>query len=182
MKKYYQRLIEVRGTNMFAIIAFEEINKTYDMWKDFGIPVITFLASIIISAKAGSKAAKREYGYYKTNLMAGYFSNVFDGIIVDKLPIALAKIDFDRGKLNLSFNEVTDILVELIDKALFFSYFAKDFYNDFSKDIMEIEDYLVMVANQNNVQNYMQEEYKNQLEIRVRKLYKTLHNFYISTK
>ena len=165
---------------MLSILIDESPKLTYDIFKDFGIPIASFILSVIVSIIAASHTAKREYGYYKTNLMAGYFNSIFNDIIVEQLPIALTKIDFENGQLNSSFEEVTDLLMTLLDKALFFSYFSKDFYSDITDKVIQIEDYLVDISNEVNIPLYQQEKYKLEIENYIRALYETLYNFYIS--
>ena len=83
----------------------------------------------------------------RVNLEAKYFEVVFNTYILEKIPEKVAALKFDsRHKLDKSYKELNDTLMEMVRKARYFSFVNQKFYIELSEKTMDVDELLVSIS------------------------------------
>lgn len=83
----------------------------------------------------------------RVNLEAKYFELIFNPYILEKIPEKVATLKFDsRHKLDKSYKELNDTLMEMVRNARYFSFVNQKFYKELSEKTMEVDELLVSIS------------------------------------
>lgn len=84
---------------------------------------------------------------------------IFNPYILEKIPDKVAALKFDsEHKLDNSYKELNDTLMEMIRKARYFSFVNKKFYDKLSRQTMEVDELLVSISGRRIDQVQMQNQ------------------------
>lgn len=107
------------------------------------VALIVSILSLIISI-IGVLIQKR---LNRVNLEAKYFEIIFNSYILEKIPEKVAALKFDSGhKLDKSYKELNDTLMEMVRKARYFSFVNQKFYKELSEKTREVDELLVSIS------------------------------------
>lgn len=137
------------------------------------------LALIAIIVSLGSAA----YQWYldshmnQVNLESEYFKSLYSKHLLYDLPIARKYIRFDQNKL-VDIDLLIDELNSIRNDSLFFKYADIDFYTDAKIVLQQLEDYLID-SSQRVLTDEEQKTVLEQIEIKLKSVYRTFGNKYI---
>ncbi|HAH93977.1 MAG TPA: hypothetical protein DCM01_09145 [Dielma fastidiosa] len=124
-------------------------------------------ASFIISLIAFYISFKN----FKTNRLVYLYSNLFDDILINKLPNA-----FNRAlqcESSRDTNEFIDLLMQLTDKLSFFQFYNHSMYSELKFIVRDIDE---------NFENYCNEEkpeYVAAVSMKMKELYDVIYNIHL---
>lgn len=94
-----------------------------------------------------------------------FFEEIFFEDIVKNLPNSLDTLE-----------KTGDIILSILEKAKFYKYFEKDFYNSIKEDLFEIDEILVDLDSKNREIFEMKKE---KILIKIESFYEKLRNYYL---
>lgn len=94
-----------------------------------------------------------------------FFEEIFFEDIVKNLPNSLDTLE-----------ETGDIILSILEKAKFYKYFEKDFYNSIKEDLFEIDEILVDLDSKNRE---IFEIKKQKILSKIESFYEKLRNYYL---
>lgn len=118
----------------------------------------------------------------KLNLEAHFFTEIFDIYLLEKIPNKRKGMtrDSETGEI-IGIDELSDVLIELRQEAIYYKFKDKKFYNKLFQTIRDIEDNLIDYGNR----KYDEESYdevKKDINDKIEKLYSCIMNKYIGKK
>lgn len=94
-----------------------------------------------------------------------FFEEIFFEDIVKNLPSSLDTLE-----------ETEDIILSILEKAKFYKYFEKDFYNSIKEDLFEIDEILINLDSKNRE---IFEIKKEKILIKIESFYEKLRSYYL---
>ncbi|NFL92816.1 hypothetical protein FDB68_07020 [Clostridium botulinum] len=128
----------------------------------FLISLCTFLRSKKITEKTLNKK---------------FFDDIFSDYLTKKIPEKLSKIERDRDLIKINCEEFEKIINRMLDDALFYKYFEKNFYKKIKEVIVKIDEKLILIPN-GNISTAIFNQYNDDLHVLVEELYKELKIYY----
>ena len=112
----------------------------------------------------------------RINLENKYYEKIFDDIILYKIPQARKYFFYskDSGKFE-GTKKLQGVLVKLMKDSLFFYYKNKEFYNELSSTIKEIEEYLINSEGDMSLEEYS--KFESEIEKKIEDLYTLISNY-----
>lgn len=141
------------------------------------ISSVLAIVAIIVSIMTWKRDSKLNKNIAEKTLNQKFFEEIFFEYIVAKIPQVLIKLEYSNGNTNLECEELESIILEILDKAMFYKYFDSDFYEKIKVILLEIDEKLVFALD-NSISRAQFENYKSKISDLINKLYKTLKDYY----
>lgn len=130
--------------------------------KGFTADTIIALAALIISVISiviSCFSLHQDKKLNSQNLQAIYFKELFQEYLINKIPEAALKLNFDnRGKLEPTYREINKVMMGMIKGARYFVFADLDFYSELKIKTQNLEDELAMLSNQTVMDKKAQEQ------------------------
>ncbi len=116
-----------------------------------------------------------------TNLQSKYFDKIFTEFLTSRIPEALDKVRFVNNRLDKSYKDVVNVMMEMVEKSKYFSFAKPKFYKELNEKTIALEDKLINCAAKQIPSREMQKEfiegvYKDMKDI-IKLINKNYHNF-----
>ncbi|MGU8478559.1 hypothetical protein ACV3QH_15050 [Clostridium perfringens] len=118
-----------------------------------------------INEKIAQNANELNKKIAEKGLNKQFFEEIFFEDIVKNLPNSLDTLE-----------ETEDIILSILEKAKFYKYFEKDFYNSIKEDLFEIDEILVDLDSKNRE---IFEIKKEKILAKIESFYEKLRNYYL---
>ncbi|EGT2192499.1 hypothetical protein ACV3ZT_06175 [Clostridium perfringens] len=118
-----------------------------------------------INEKIAKNANELNKKIAEKGLNKQFFEEIFFEDIVKNLPNSLDTLE-----------ETEDIILSILEKAKFYKYFEKDFYNSIKEDLFEIDEILVDLDSQNRE---IFEIKREKILAKIESFYEKLRNYYL---
>ena len=118
-----------------------------------------------INEKIAKNANELNKKIAENGLNKQFFEEIFFEDIVKNLPNSLDTLE-----------ETEDIILSILEKAKFYKYFEKDFYNSIKEDLFEIDEILVDLDSQNRE---IFEIKREKILAKIESFYEKLRNYYL---
>lgn len=118
-----------------------------------------------INEKIAKNANELNKKIAEKGLNKQFFEEIFFEDIVKNLPNSLDTLE-----------ETEDIILSILEKAKFYKYFEKDFYNSIKEDLFEIDEILVDLDSKNRE---IFEIKKEKILAKIESFYEKLRNYYL---
>lgn len=141
------------------------------------ISSILAMVAIIVSIITWRRDSKLNKSIAEKTLNQKFFEEIFFEYIVFKIPQVLIKLEYSSGDTNLECEELECIVLEILDKAMFYKYFDSDFYEKIKYILLEVDEKLVFALD-NNISRAQFENYKSKISELINKLYIILKSYY----
>lgn len=113
-----------------------------------------------------------------TNLEAKYFEETFRDYIVNRMPECVAKLQFIDGKLSGSYKELNNLMMEMIRDARYYAYAKRDFYLKLQEMTQNLEDRLMIQANECIINTDLQVEFIYSIHVDIMNIIKFINKNY----
>ncbi|MCX0370216.1 hypothetical protein LIZ77_05455 [Clostridium perfringens] len=118
-----------------------------------------------INEKIAENANELNKKIAEKGLNKQFFEEIFFEDIVKNLPSSLDTLE-----------ETEDIILSILEKAKFYKYFEKDFYNSIKEDLFEIDEILINLDSKNRE---IFEIKKEKILIKIESFYEKLRSYYL---
>lgn len=118
-----------------------------------------------INEKIAENANELNKKIAEKGLNKQFFEEIFFEDIVKNLPSSLDTLE-----------ETDDIILSILEKAKFYKYFEKDFYNSIKEDLFEIDEILINLDSKNRE---IFEIKKEKILIKIESFYEKLRSYYL---
>ncbi|XZH20891.1 hypothetical protein ACSW87_05325 [Clostridium perfringens] len=118
-----------------------------------------------LSKKIAENANELNKKIAEKGLNKQFFEEIFFEDIVKNLPSSLDTLE-----------ETEDIILSILEKAKFYKYFEKDFYNSIKEDLFEIDEILINLDSKNRE---IFEIKKEKILIKIESFYEKLRSYYL---
>lgn len=108
---------------------------------------------------------------FKTNRLVYLYSNLFDDILINKLPNAFNKALQCESPGDI--NEFIELLMQLTDKLSFFQFYNHSMYSELKKIVSDIDE------NFENFCNEEKSEYAAKVSKKMKELYDIIYNVHL---
>ena len=138
------------------------------------IAVVASFISIVVAIVCAVITFIQNRKINDVNIKAKYFEKIFDPYLIDKIPQARKYLRFENNRL-VDGNELSNVLSELMNAALYFRYDNINFYKQLKESVRELDDYIM---NNGNIESEQEEQGQVFLEIqrKLEKLYKCIND------
>lgn len=142
---------------------------------DIGALFIAFLAFIfsIINHKDNKKTSKTTT---EKTLNKEFFERIYFDYMIDKLPSALSDLESKSENACDECESMEKIVLEILDKSIFYKYFDSDFYNKIKAIIIKLDEELVLAGECRN--NTLFRERRDNIIRLTQNLYEILRLYY----
>lgn len=122
------------------MILMEQVNSVVSAdTKIAFIAVVISVISLIVSALS----MKQSRNLNTTNLQAAYFEDTFKEFLLTRIPNAVSKLCFEKGKLSTSYKELNNVMMDMMQSAKYYDYAKHDFYIALKNMTQNLEDKLI---------------------------------------
>lgn len=105
-----------------------------------------------------------------------FFEKIYFEYMIEKLPDALYKLESKSGNAKQECDYMDDLILELLNKSIFYKYFDEPFYNKIKNTIIELEDELFKAYESRS--DTIFREHRDEAIKLTRKLYENLRTYY----
>lgn len=102
------------------------------------ISIISLISTILIAINEFIEARHMN----NINLEAETFNILFRELMLKDLPMARAKLIFNKEHKLIGADEIIDVLTKMRKNAVYYQYVDSDFYGKIRSKLLEIEDFL----------------------------------------
>lgn len=141
------------------------------------ITTILSIIAIVVSIVTFIKGNKLSRKVAEKTLNQKFFEEVFLEYIVSKFPNELVKLEDANIRTKSECSEIEEIVSEILNKAMFYKYFDKDFYDKIKTILLDIDEKIVLALD-NEINRHLFDEYKSQIIELTNRFYSILKAYY----
>lgn len=146
------------------------------------IAIIISVIALLHTMYVDYKSQKFNKKVTKEGVMSVFFKELYFNILTVEFPELINS--FNNGIDNKSKIEILEkidsIIVNILDKALFYKYYDDKFYEKIREIVITFQDLIFKIQDSLDKGTYRSETYGAELDLNVSNLYKTLLNYYSS--
>lgn len=105
-----------------------------------------------------------------------FFEKIYFEYMIKKLPDALHSLESKNKNAKLECDHMNDLILEILDKSIFYKYFDEPFYNKIRDIIIKLEDELFKASESRHETIFR--NHRGKVEILTKKLYEELRTYY----
>lgn len=141
------------------------------------ISSILAFSAIIISIITWRKDRKFNKKLAQKTMNQKFFEEIFFNSIINEMPIALTNLEYSNRNNDLVCENLQNIIMNILTKAMFYKYFDEEFYTKIKDILIEVDEILVC-ASDNSINNIRFENYKSKTKILIDNFYNVLKEYY----
>lgn len=134
------------------------------------------IVAIVISICTLIWTLKSNKDITEKTLNKEFFEQIYFDYIIIKLPDSLFKLEAKSGSATAECNHMKSLVLEILDKSIFYKYFDSDFYQKIKNILFDLDDILVRAASETNSTKFR--EYKETIQNLSKDLYKEFRQYY----
>ena len=105
-----------------------------------------------------------------------FFEQIYFEYIIVKLPKSLFELESKSGSAINECNGMKSVVLEILEKSIFYKYFDSDFYQKIKKILIDLDDTLIRAASETNSTKFR--ECKETIQNLSKDLYKEFRQYY----
>lgn len=121
---------------------------------------------------------KRETKFFRKNLDAEYFNEIYKDSFIFKIPTSRRYISFTTEGNLVGVEKLIEELTNVRAHSIYYHYNDFDYYSSLKEQVESIEDFLVLTA-QKTLHGEDQNDFFNKLNTKIKKLYEINYKKYI---
>lgn len=142
---------------------------------ELGALVVSIVA-LIFSFKTHSDNKRTTQRTTEKTLNKEFFEKIYFKYMIEKLPDSLYNLESKSGNAKQECDDMKEIILEILDKSIFYKYFDENFYNKIKMAIINLEDEL-FEASISRSDTIFREHRDNAINL-TKKLYEELRMYY----
>jgi hypothetical protein len=116
----------------------------------------------------------------ETNLQSEYFREIFSEYFIEEIPKMHKCIYFEGERLSSDYKQFTMLLVEMLNKAMYFKFANESFYLKLSKEISDFDDRMINCAAKTYSTKGRRKVIRD-IDKRIKKIIKLVNKYYKSS-
>lgn len=141
------------------------------------IAIVVSGISIIASVVCASIAYFQNKRINNINMKSRFFEKIFDDYLISTIPEARRYLRFSEGHL-VDGEKLGDELNALLNRALYFKFDNKSFFDELKHNISKLEDYIMECGNK-NFDNEEQAVVFSKIHEQIEEIYSCINDYYI---
>lgn len=142
---------------------------------EFGALIVSIIA-LLYSFKTHRDNKKTSKLTTEKTLNKEFFEKIYFDYMIEKLPDALYKIESISGNAAQECDAMNDLIIEILDKSIFYKYFDEGFYEKIKAAIIKLEDELFEASTSRS--DTIFREHRDKVINLTKKLYEELRTYY----
>lgn len=138
--------------------------------------LIVSIIALFYSFKTHSENKKTTQRTTEKTLNKEFFERIYFEYMIEKLPDALYKLESKSENAKQECDDMKDLIIEILDKSIFYKYFDEEFYNKVKISIINLEDELFEASTSRSGTIFR--DHRDKAINLTKKLYEDLREYY----
>ncbi|MEG2984104.1 MAG: hypothetical protein RR835_05350 [Peptostreptococcaceae bacterium] len=134
------------------------------------------IMALLYSFKTHNDNKKTTQTTTEKTLNKEFFEKIYFKYMIEKLPDSLYKLESKSGNAAQECDDMKDLILEILDKSIFYKYFDEAFYNKIKIAIINLEDELFEASTSRS--DTIFREHRDRAINLTKKLYEELRTYY----
>lgn len=151
------------------------MNFIKENWIELGALIVS-IGAFIYSFKTHKDNQKIAKNTTEKTLNKEFFEKIYFVYMIEKLPNALYKLESKSGSATQECDDMKAIVIEILEKSIFYKYFDEEFYNKIKSVTIDLESELMNASTSQNSTIFR--THRDTVIELTKKLYEELKTYY----
>lgn len=139
------------------------------------ISIISLITTIILATYDVYNSNKIN----KINLNSSFFLQFYNNYLIEKIPQSRNKLFFDNNGKITDYIELKEDVLNFLEQSICYRYLDNDYYNLLKEKVLNMEDYLLSVANNTGYSTSLQQQIYSEIDNKLRNIYDVAQRKYL---